>query len=297
MSENDHSEVLGRIEKVLAQADEIFRRLPPGSVKVAAKAGGSLVTEADRMVDSALRKLLPRDGEGWLSEESADDLGRLQMKRVWVVDPLDGTGEFVAGIPEWCVSVGFIEEGRAVAGGISNPSTGEVFLGSVETGITYNGKPRRVSGKQTLEGALVLASRSEVNRGEWERYRGSGFAVRAVGSVAYKLALVAAGLADATWTAVPKHEWDIAAGVALVLAAGGVVYTPEGEAPTFNRRNPWLSGLAAHPPALRSAISRELRRAQDEAQAGLGQTGSRTRRCADPPLASWRNYEKEDNRF
>jgi myo-inositol-1(or 4)-monophosphatase len=164
----------------------------------------------------------------------------------------------VAGIPEWCVSIGLLEDGRPVAGGVANPATGEVFLGSLESGVTYNGRPARVSGRQSLDGALVLASRSEFDRGEWERFRGATFTVRPVGSVAYKLALVAAGLADATWTLVPKHEWDVAAGVALVLAGGGSVQVPDGSALRFNQPRPWLAGLIAHPPWLLPAVSRAL---------------------------------------
>jgi len=90
-----------------------------------------------------------------------------------------------------------------------------------------------------------VASRSEIRRGEWEPFRSAGFEVIPTGSVAYKLALVAAGLADATWTLQPKSEWDVAAGTALVLAAGGDVRLPDGERPTFNRPRTKLPGLIA----------------------------------------------------
>jgi myo-inositol-1(or 4)-monophosphatase len=174
------------------------------------------------------------------------------------VDPLDGTREFVAGIPEWCVSVGLVEDGRPVAGGVANPATGEIFLGSLEAGLTYNGRPARVSARQSLDGAVVLASRSEFDRGEWARFLGRPFTVRPVGSVAYKLALVAAGLADATWTLVPKHEWDVAAGAALVLAGGGSVHGRDGSEVRFNQPRPLLAGFIAQPPALLTAVRREL---------------------------------------
>jgi myo-inositol-1(or 4)-monophosphatase len=167
---------------------------------------------------------------------------------------LDGTREFVAGIPEWAISVAYIEDGRAVAGGICNPQTSETFIGSLQTGIRYNGNPATVSKQQSLSGAAVLASRSEVKRGEWESFNGRGFEVKPVGSVAYKLALVAAGLVDATWTLVPKHEWDIAAGVALLQAAGGSAYSLEGKPPSFNKKDPLLSGLIAHTPGLLSDV-------------------------------------------
>jgi myo-inositol-1(or 4)-monophosphatase len=100
----------------------------------------------------------------------------------------------------------------------------------------------------------VLASRSEVRRGEWNDFFSTPIAVRNMGSVAYKLALVAAGLADATWTLVPKNEWDVAAGAALVAAAGGAVFGPDGEAINFNQPNPLLPGFVAVAGGLESEI-------------------------------------------
>ena len=131
-----------------------------------------------------------------------------------MVDPLDGTREFVAGIPEFCVSIGMVEDGVPVAGGICNPATNEIFLGAIDCGVTYNGKPAQPSQRTSLEGALLLASRSEIKRGEWKPFESAGFKIRPMGSVAYKLALVSAGLADATFTLTPKNEWDVAAGAA-----------------------------------------------------------------------------------
>jgi myo-inositol-1(or 4)-monophosphatase len=251
-------QALRRIQAALEAAVEVLRGLRADTVRVEHKPGAGPVTEADWAVNEVLAKVLPADGEGWLSEESRDDPSRLAKRRVWAVDPLDGTKEFVAGVPEWCVSVGLLEDGRPVAGGIANPATGEVFLGCLESGVTYNGRAAHVSERRSLEGAVVLASRSEVDRGEWERFRGAPFTVRPVGSVAYKLALVAAGLADATWTLVPKHEWDVAAGVALVLAAGGSVRTRDGSPLRFNQASPRLTGLIAQPRGLRPAVEREL---------------------------------------
>jgi myo-inositol-1(or 4)-monophosphatase len=249
---------LRRIETALEAAVDVLRGFRAETVRVEHKPGAGPVTEADRAVNEILARMLPAHDEGWLSEESRDDAARLGRRRVWAVDPLDGTREFVAGIPEWCVSVGLLEDGRPVAGGVANPATGEIFLGSLDTGVTYNGRPVRVSPRASLDGAVVLASRSEFDRGEWERFRGAEFTVRPMGSVAYKLALVAAGLADATWTLVPKHEWDVAAGAALVLAGGGSVHARDGSVPQFNQPHPWLAGLIAHPPALRPSVTRAL---------------------------------------
>jgi myo-inositol-1(or 4)-monophosphatase len=247
--------VLARIQAGLEAAMEVFQRFRAGAVRAEDKSGGrGPVTEADRAVDEVLARILPRAGEGWLSEESKDDPTRLSRHRVWAVDPLDGTKEFVEGIPEWCVSVGLVEDGRAAAGGIANPATGEIVLGAPGHGVTYNGRSARVSDRKSVTGAVVLASRSEVSRGDWERYRDAPFTVKPMGSVAYKMALVAAGLADATWTLAPKHEWDVAAGVALVLAAGGHARTLDGSPLVFNQPRPWLSGLAAYPEALAAGL-------------------------------------------
>jgi myo-inositol-1(or 4)-monophosphatase len=254
MESNSYSQILERIHAGLQASRAIFARFTPGAIETEYKAGHDPVTEADRALDAVLRKELLRDGEGWLSEESVDDPIRLQRSRVWVVDPLDGTREFVKGIPEFCVSIGFVENGRPVAGGIYNPATDETFLGSIHSGVTYNGKPSRPSQRNTLEGALVLASRSEVKRGEWKPFENAAFTIRPMGSVAYKLALVSAGLADITFTLTPKNEWDVVAGVALVQSAGGFVSTLERTTLTANRRNPLLSGLLASGPFLKDQL-------------------------------------------
>jgi len=253
-------ETLARIGRALEEAEAVLRRFTPGDVAARMKTGDDPVTEADTTVDALLRRLLPRDGEGWLSEETEDDPARLTARRVWVVDPLDGTREFVTGIPEWSVSIGLVVDGAPVAGGICNPATGERIVGAVGHGVTLNGKPVTVSSRPGLAGATVLASRSEVKRKEWEGYREDLFTIRPCGSVAYKLGLVAAGLVDATWTLVPKHEWDVAAGVALVLAAGGTIITASPEEARFNRPHPLLSRLIAAPPQLVPEIEAEIAR-------------------------------------
>jgi len=249
-----YSEILKRIEHAVDDARAIFARFTPGAIDTEFKAGHDPVTEADRAIDAVLRQNLLRDGEGWLSEESVDDFSRLEKKRVWVVDPLDGTREFVKGIPEFCVSIGYVENGHPVAGGIHNPATNETFMAAIDTGVFYNGKPAAPSARETLQGAVTLASRSEVKRGEWKAFENGPLEIRAMGSVAYKLALVSAGLADITFTLTPKNEWDVAAGAALVLSSGGFVTTLEGSEFRANNRDPLLSGLIACGPRLRKDL-------------------------------------------
>jgi myo-inositol-1(or 4)-monophosphatase len=254
MTDNQYKDVLQRIQSALEAAREVLNTFTPGAIEAEYKAGHDPVTEADKAVDAVLKKHLLREDEGWLSEESVDDPVRLTKSRVWVVDPLDGTREFVQGIPEFCVSIGYVEDGKPVAGGICNPVTNEMFLGSLASGATYNGKPAQPSQRKTLKGALVLASRSEVKRGEWKTFESANFKIRPMGSVAYKLALVSAGLADITFTLVPKNEWDVAAGACLLESAGGFVSTLENTPLRCNNKSTLLTGLLGCGPHMKDEL-------------------------------------------
>jgi myo-inositol-1(or 4)-monophosphatase len=254
MKGSRYADILERIEAALEAAREVFACFTAGEIAAEYKTGLDPVTEADRAVDRVMRQNLLREGEGWLSEESRDDISRICKSRVWVVDPLDGTREFVAGIPEFCVSIGFVEDGRPVAGGILNPATNEIIVGAIDCGVSYNGKRARASQRRSLKGSLILASRSEVKRGEWQAFTAGDYQIQPMGSVAYKLARVAAGLADATFTFTPKNEWDVVAGAALVESAGGFVATLDKAALTANRRRPLLSGLLASGPFLKDEL-------------------------------------------
>ncbi len=99
-----------------------------------------------------------------------------------------------------------------------------------------------------------MASRSEVKRGEWDRFFSTPVSIRYMGSVAYKLGLVAAGLADATWTLTPKNEWDVAGGAALIRSAGGDVCDLSGTPRRFNQANPLMSGFVATRAGLSHAV-------------------------------------------
>jgi myo-inositol-1(or 4)-monophosphatase len=252
----DREDDVRRILEGLRAAAEAVRPFTPGEVDFHLKdERDDPVTAADAAADVVLREILPRPGEGWLSEESVDDPARLGCRRVWVVDPIDGTREFIEGIPEWCISIGLVEDGEPVAGGIFNPATDQLVLGSVEGGVTLNGKPVTVTDPD-LDGPItVLASRSETRRGEWERFESGRFAVTPCGSVAYKMALVAAGLIDTTWTLVPKSEWDVVGGTALVRAAGGMVTLADGSAPRFNQETPKYPNFVAAGPRLCAALT------------------------------------------
>ena len=245
LAETAQREYVARIENALKAAKAVASQYVRGTFEVNDRGGRDVVTEVDQAVSGVLRRALLAPDEGWLSEEDVDDSSRLSRKVVWIVDPLDGTREFVDCVPEWSISIGLAVDGNPVAGGICNPATGELFLGALDIGVTYNNEPVVAAPRPSLDGAVVLASRQEYGRGEWARFEGRQFSIRPTGSVAYKLALVSAGLADATWTLSPKHEWDVAAGVALVKSAGGCVACVPNTELRLNRATTLLPGLAA----------------------------------------------------
>jgi myo-inositol-1(or 4)-monophosphatase len=222
---------LARIGSVLTRVAELIAATDLPGVEVRFSSNGDPVTDLDRKINDLIRVSLPNEGEGWLSEESSDCLLRLDCKRVWVVDPIDGTREFVEGIPEWCVSIGLVEDHRAVAGGVLNPSSGELFLGSIDSGLQIF-QPRILAGN--FRNPELLVSRREHREGKWRTFEPT-LNIVPVGSIAYRLAQVAAGYADATCTFQPRHEWDIAAGVALVTSGGGTVQSITGRPIVFNQ--------------------------------------------------------------
>jgi myo-inositol-1(or 4)-monophosphatase len=248
---------LARIRGALVRAAEVLARFSASKVGISYKGTHSPVTDADVAVDETLRRELPRADEGWLSEESVDDRARLERRRVWIVDPLDGTREFLDGVPQWSVSIGLAEDGEAVAGGVYNPSTEELFLAARETGATLNGMPIAVSRRDRVDGAVVLANRWALRRRPGE-FTDQPFRVQVVNALAYSLALIAAGRADAMWSRSPKAEWDTAAGTALIVAAGGRVTTHDGGKLRFNAWPPRAPGIVATNGRLHGPVQRWL---------------------------------------
>ncbi len=209
-------------------------------VVAARKHDSSPVTRADRESDSLLkRELRELEPVGWLSEETSDSQERLGEDRLWVVDPLDGTKEFMKGWPEYSVAVALVEKGDPLLGVVHNPATGDVFSAARGLGAFRNGRGIRVR-----EGDRLLASRSEVRRGEFEPF-GEAWDVQPVGSIQYKLALVAAGEAAVTFSRGPKHEWDVCAGALIVAEAGGLATDLFGDRLRFNQPFPKVKGILA----------------------------------------------------
>ncbi len=206
------------------------------------------VTTADHAADTLLKKTLmaARPDYGWLSEETVDSPARLSKERVWVVDPLDGTKEFIEGVPNFVVSVALVENGYPVVGVLYNPVTKEMFTAEKSKGAFLNDKPILCSTKESVSEMVILNSRSETRRGLWKSYDGIFGKLKAIGSVAYKLGLTAAGKADIFASLRPKNEWDICAGNCIINEAGGKLIDLNGHQRLYNQKNTLISpGLVA----------------------------------------------------
>lgn len=237
---------------VVAEAGAIalgfFRR----SAERWTKADNSPVTEADLAVDRFLKERLPPlvPDAAWLSEETADTAERLAARRVWIVDPIDGTRSFIEGIPEWVISVALVEDGRPILAVVLNPSTDEAFAAEEGAGARLSGKPILATGGTELAGALVAGpnlllqafDRFGIERSPW------------VHALANRLARVAAGRLDAAVARNDAYDWDIAAAHLLIVEAGGVLTDVAGRPPVYNRPVPRHGALLASGPGRHAVL-------------------------------------------
>ncbi len=206
------------------------------------------VTTADNAADTRLKEILmvARPNYGWLSEETVDSPERLTKDRVWVVDPLDGTKEFIEGVPNFVVSIALVENGDPIVGVLYNPVTKETFTAAKGEGAFLNGKSIFCTAKENVSEMVILNSRSETRRGLWKSYGNTFGELKAIGSVAYKLGLTAAGQADIFASLRPKNEWDICAGNCIINEAGGKLIDLKGNRVIFNREKTLIEpGLIA----------------------------------------------------
>lgn len=223
------------------------------------KTPGDPVTVADQeasdLIVAGLRAAFPHDG--LLSEEMADSAERLTRRRVWIVDPIDGTREFVKGSADYCVSIGLAVDGEPALGVIYAPEPDDLYAGVVGQGVWKNGQRTGFSARP-VEAAILAVSDTEYER---ELHASGLERMQPSGSIAYKLARIAAGEADATFTINPRNEWDIAAGMALIEAAGGTVTRRSGSRIPLNATRPRIRrGLIGGRPDVVAWLKAELER-------------------------------------
>jgi myo-inositol-1(or 4)-monophosphatase len=226
-------------------------------LKITHKDGGSPVTNADLAVDEMLKARLrsARPDYGWLSEETADTDDRLSRRRLFVVDPIDGTVAFLKRQPWWCVPIAVVEDGRPVAAVIHVPSTGETYQATLGGGARLNGRAIAASDVATLDDAAFLADARLMEGPHWpEPWPAMRYEKR--NALAYRMALVASGAFDAAIALTPKYDWDVCAGALIAAEAGAMVSDHHGRPWLFNRPDPRQASLVCAAPALHPLILR-----------------------------------------
>lgn len=209
------------------------------------KADHSPVTSADFAVNDILRETLMNHfpNDGWMSEESPDCPNRLNTSRVWVIDPIDGTSYFIKGIPQFSISVALVEQQQPILGVVYNPAKDELFSALCGQGLHLNDEPFNVN-PTTNTPLTILVNPSRLDHNEFQAYQAYA-TLQPMGSIAYSLALVAAGKADGTINFDQLHEWDIAAGCLLVQESGGTNTDYNGTPLQYNQADPIVHGVLA----------------------------------------------------
>jgi myo-inositol-1(or 4)-monophosphatase len=240
----DHADLCQHVAAAVREAGALALKTFRGQLRSWIKGKSSPVSEADLAVDALLReRLLTIRDCGWLSEETEDDLARLQKAQVWVVDPIDGTRAYLAGLPDWTISVALVSDGRPVIGALYAPVTEELFLSTAGQGATLNAARIHTSSGGNLAGASFSGAKRRLDSLAAIEPR---IVTRArVPSLALRLARVANGTLDGTFTAPNSHDWDLAAADLLVHEAGGALSTLTGGLLLYNQPNPVHGALVA----------------------------------------------------
>lgn len=244
---------LDLLKSAVREAGKIALKFFGGHYKRWTKDGGSPVTEADLAVDTFLKNTLrpARPGYGWLSEESLDDPARLGTRRVFVVDPIDGTVAFMKGRPHFTICAAVVEDGRPIAGVVFNPAADENFTAETGSGAFLNGASIHVGRRTEIAGCRLLGNKQVFV--DWPPMHVENFS-----SIAYRVALVAAGRFDAMISLTTKRDWDMAAADIILNEAGGRLAGPDGAPLAYNGPLALQGATIAAGPGLTGPLLAEL---------------------------------------
>jgi myo-inositol-1(or 4)-monophosphatase len=247
------------LEAVVRKAGALALSLFRTPVKTWSKARNSPVSEADMAVDALLKERLTdaRPDYGWLSEESVDDRSRLSARRVWIVDPIDGTRAYVSGLTDWTISAALVEDGRPILAALFAPVDDEMFLAAAGAGATCNGIPIEVRAGGSLEGVRVAGPKHHLE--QLHKLRADIVAIPKIHSLALRIARVAQGKIDVALASGNGQDWDLAAADLLVHEAQGMLTTIAGEYLTYNRPDPIHGPLLAASRSRHRAVRDALR--------------------------------------
>jgi len=245
-----------RLEGILREAGRMAMASWPGdghALQVWEKAQGSPVCEADLAVDAFLKRELTRllPSAGWLSEETVDAPERLAGDLIWLVDPIDGTRDYIRGRRGWAVSVALINAGRPLFGVLCAPARDEFWYGQAGQGSWRNGMRLVASRRAKLPGSRVPAKQAGPEDADL-------VLVHQPNSIALRMAMVAADEADLVATLRWGFEWDIGAAALIAREAGATVTDAFGGPLNYNKADPRAFGVLVTAPAIHDAAVARL---------------------------------------
>jgi myo-inositol-1(or 4)-monophosphatase len=251
--------VAARVAEAVRDAGALALDASKRPFKTWVKGHDSPVSEVDIAVDALLKERLTAimPDAAWLSEETEDDPARLAAHRLWIVDPIDGTRAFIAGRPDWTISVALVEGSRPIVAALHAPASEEFFLGVAGGGVTRNGLAIRASTGEGLAGVRVSGPKRFVD--EVAAAVPDAVVLPRVHSLALRLARVADATFDVAFAGGASHDWDLAAADLLVHEAGGLLTTLEGATLSYNGAVPTHGMLIAAGRARHRAVSTLLR--------------------------------------
>lgn len=223
-------------------------------LQVSRKGPADFVTVADEKSERTIREELQKARPDWgfRQEEGGEVKGR-DPDHVWVVDPLDGTTNFLHGLPHFCISIGLVVRDEPVAGVIYDPIKDELFIAEKGQGAYVNNRRLRVAAREKLDDAVIATGIPFRGMGDAKRFAAESDAlmpqvagIRRWGAAALDLAYVAAGRYDGFWEW-NLNAWDIAAGIVLVREAGGTVSEPYGSGDAYRSGNILVANHHLHP--------------------------------------------------
>lgn len=244
------------IEAAAREAGALAQRMQAAGLTITYKSGDNTpVTEADLAVDGWLKSHLmaARPDYGWLSEETADDASRLSQKRVFVVDPIDGTAAFMKSRPWWSISIAVVEDGLPVCGVVFAPALDTLYAATADTPATANGAPIAPSEAAAVEDCAMVGDEAMFRHPAWPT-PWPAMRVQQRNSLALRMCLVADGAFDAAVALSPKCDWDVAAGDLIARRAGATVCDHKGRGFRYNRSRPVQPSLVCAAPAMAPLI-------------------------------------------
>lgn len=252
---SDRSEDLALLRDAALAAGPLMRDGFNADYEIFSKGAAGPVTEIDLAVDAMLKERLraARPDYGWLSEETADNPERLSKRRIFVVDPIDGTRAFIKKKPDFVTAIALVEDGKPVIGVVYNPITEELYEAVDGQGATLNGATIHVSDATKIEGSRMIGPKDVFLNPRWPT-PWPPMDIIQKNAIAYRMALVATGKHDAMVALGFKSEWDIAAATVIVREAGGRVSDPWDGEITFNNPDPRAPGVIASGPRLHPSL-------------------------------------------